>query len=150
MLSRRVSCCFFNALISHRAGFLGSPYGVGTGEVKRRASALTNIPWRSGHSRETLANLNARRQFEQKPQVSPTSITMSSLRLARSALRVRAPAVRLSVQRRTYADAVPDKIKLSLTLPHKVSFEPALDIIHRSFARRIMLSIYSLLTHCSH
>ena len=45
---------------------------------------------------------------------------MSSLRIARAALRARSAAVARPVQRRGYADAVSDKIKLSLALPHNV------------------------------
>ncbi|KAG7102216.1 ATP synthase subunit delta like protein [Verticillium longisporum] len=44
---------------------------------------------------------------------------MNSLRIARAALRARPAAIRVPLQRRTYADAVPDKIKLSLSLPHQ-------------------------------
>jgi len=44
---------------------------------------------------------------------------MNSLRVARTALRLRPIAVRVPLQRRTYAEAVPDKIKLSLALPHQ-------------------------------
>ncbi|KAK3333996.1 ATP synthase delta chain mitochondrial precursor [Cercophora scortea] len=44
---------------------------------------------------------------------------MNSLRIARAALRVRPVAMRIPVQRRGYAEAVPDKIKLSLSLPHQ-------------------------------
>ncbi|KAE9575710.1 hypothetical protein CGMCC3_g8441 [Colletotrichum fructicola] len=44
---------------------------------------------------------------------------MNSLRIARAALRARPAAIRAPLQRRTYADAVPDKIKLSLSLPHQ-------------------------------
>lgn len=46
---------------------------------------------------------------------------MNSMRVARAALRAR-PAMMprvAAIQRRTYADAVPDKIKLSLSLPHQ-------------------------------
>lgn len=52
---------------------------------------------------------------------------MSALRFSRAALRVRptgaaAAAFRpLVQQRRGYAEAVADKIKLSLALPHKVN-----------------------------
>lgn len=46
--------------------------------------------------------------------------TMSSLRFARSALRARPSLFSAPFQRRGYAEAVPDKIKLSLTLPHQV------------------------------
>ncbi|KAI0377790.1 ATP synthase delta chain [Hypomontagnella monticulosa] len=47
---------------------------------------------------------------------------MNTLRVARAALRARPAAMRVPVQalqRRTYADAAPDKIKLSLALPHQ-------------------------------
>ncbi|KAI1107258.1 ATP synthase delta chain [Jackrogersella minutella] len=47
---------------------------------------------------------------------------MNTLRVARAALRARPAAMRLpiqSFQRRTYADAAPDKISLSLSLPHQ-------------------------------
>ncbi|KAI9738116.1 MAG: delta subunit of the central stalk of mitochondrial F1F0 ATP synthase, atp16 [Claussenomyces sp. TS43310] len=44
---------------------------------------------------------------------------MNSLRIARAALRVRSAAVKVPLQRRGYADAVSDKIKLSLVLPHQ-------------------------------
>ncbi|KAK5071779.1 delta subunit of the central stalk of mitochondrial F1F0 ATP synthase, atp16 [Lithohypha guttulata] len=43
---------------------------------------------------------------------------MSSVRIARTALRARSAAIARPVQRRGYADAVSDKIKLSLALPH--------------------------------
>ncbi|UKZ77350.1 hypothetical protein TrVFT333_005070 [Trichoderma virens FT-333] len=44
---------------------------------------------------------------------------MNSLRVARAALRARPTAMRVAIQRRGYAEAVPDKIKLSLALPHQ-------------------------------
>ncbi|KFY19408.1 hypothetical protein V493_07972 [Pseudogymnoascus sp. VKM F-4281 (FW-2241)] len=46
---------------------------------------------------------------------------MNSFRLARAALRVRASplAMKAPIQRRGYAEAVSDKIKLSLNLPHQ-------------------------------
>ncbi|KAF3770541.1 ATP synthase delta chain mitochondrial precursor [Cryphonectria parasitica EP155] len=44
---------------------------------------------------------------------------MNSLRIARAALRARPAAIRVPLQRRGYAEAVNDKIKLSLTLPHQ-------------------------------
>jgi len=45
---------------------------------------------------------------------------MSSIRIARAALRARSAVVSRPVQKRGYADAVSDKIKLSLALPHQV------------------------------
>ncbi|KAB5570077.1 mitochondrial ATP synthase-like protein delta chain [Coniochaeta sp. 2T2.1] len=50
---------------------------------------------------------------------------MNSLRVARAALRVRPTAIRAPLQRRGYAEAVSDKIKLSLTLPHQAIFKSA-------------------------
>ncbi|OJI96281.1 hypothetical protein ASPVEDRAFT_58297 [Aspergillus versicolor CBS 583.65] len=50
---------------------------------------------------------------------------MSSLRFARSALRARPAAFRVPIQRRGYAEAVSDKIKLSLALPHQTIFRSA-------------------------
>ncbi|CAF9903220.1 MAG: delta subunit of the central stalk of mitochondrial F1F0 ATP synthase, atp16 [Heterodermia speciosa] len=44
---------------------------------------------------------------------------MSSLRLARATARLRPLPVRLPAQRRNYAEAVSDKIKLTLALPHQ-------------------------------
>lgn len=43
-----------------------------------------------------------------------------SLRVAKAVTRVRPSAFRLPLQRRGYADAVSDKIKLTLALPHQV------------------------------
>lgn len=64
-------------------------------------------------------------------QLRSNTTTMNALRLTRSALGARSPmmagpsAIRPTtatvLQRRGYADAVADKIKLSLVLPHKVS-----------------------------
>ncbi|KAK7908324.1 ATP synthase subunit delta- mitochondrial [Apiospora marii] len=47
---------------------------------------------------------------------------MNSLRFARAALRARPAAFRAPLQRRTYADAAPDKIKLTLALPHQAIY----------------------------
>ncbi|PGH23248.1 ATP synthase subunit delta, mitochondrial [Polytolypa hystricis UAMH7299] len=48
---------------------------------------------------------------------------MSSLRFTRAALRARPATFRVPVQRRGYADAVADKIKLSLVLPHQAIYK---------------------------
>ena len=47
-------------------------------------------------------------------------LNMSAFKVARAATRVRSAAVWSNVQRRGYADAVSDKIKLTLALPHQV------------------------------
>ncbi|KAJ5444474.1 ATP synthase subunit delta [Penicillium daleae] len=47
---------------------------------------------------------------------------MNSFRFARSALRARPSLFSAPVQRRGYAEAVNDKIKLSLTLPHQTIY----------------------------
>ncbi|KAL7779403.1 hypothetical protein CFE70_008906 [Pyrenophora teres f. teres 0-1] len=46
---------------------------------------------------------------------------MSSLRIARAALRARPAAIARPIQRRGYAEVANDKIKLSLALPHQVN-----------------------------
>lgn len=43
---------------------------------------------------------------------------MSALRASRAALRARSALTKNTIQKRGYADAVSDKIKLSLALPH--------------------------------
>ncbi|KAI0155870.1 putative ATP synthase delta chain mitochondrial precursor [Pestalotiopsis sp. NC0098] len=48
---------------------------------------------------------------------------MNSFRVASRALRARPTAFRVPLQRRTYADAAPDKIKLSLALPHQAIYK---------------------------
>ncbi|CEJ81999.1 Putative F1F0 ATP synthase delta chain mitochondrial [[Torrubiella] hemipterigena] len=48
---------------------------------------------------------------------------MNSFRIARAAIRARPAMMRVAAQRRTYAEAVPDKIKLSLTLPHQTIYK---------------------------
>ncbi|KAK6078560.1 ATP synthase delta mitochondrial [Seiridium cupressi] len=48
---------------------------------------------------------------------------MNTFRVARAALRARPAAFRVPLQRRTYADAAPDKIKLSLALPHQAIYK---------------------------
>ncbi|PLN78400.1 ATP synthase [Aspergillus taichungensis] len=48
---------------------------------------------------------------------------MSSLRFARAALRARPSAFAAPFQRRGYAEAVSDKLKLSLVLPHQTIFQ---------------------------
>jgi F-type H+-transporting ATPase subunit delta len=48
---------------------------------------------------------------------------MNSFRFARAAIRARPSTLRAPLQRRTYAEAVPDKIKLSLALPHQAIYK---------------------------
>ncbi|KAK3190987.1 delta subunit of the central stalk of mitochondrial F1F0 ATP synthase, atp16 [Lecanicillium sp. MT-2017a] len=48
---------------------------------------------------------------------------MNSFRVARAAIRARPAAMRIPIQRRGYAEAVPDKIKLSLALPHQTIYK---------------------------
>ncbi|CAP68476.1 uncharacterized protein PODANS_7_2170 [Podospora anserina S mat+] len=48
---------------------------------------------------------------------------MNSLRIARAAIRARPALLRAPVQRRGYAEAVSDKIKLSLSLPHQAVYK---------------------------
>lgn len=49
-----------------------------------------------------------------------TSNIMNTARIVRAAARARPASLRLPLQRRGYADAVSDKIKLTLALPHQV------------------------------
>ncbi|MCJ1350378.1 MAG: delta subunit of the central stalk of mitochondrial F1F0 ATP synthase, atp16 [Icmadophila ericetorum] len=48
---------------------------------------------------------------------------MSALRIARAAARVRLMGIKVPLQRRSYADALPDKIKLTLALPHQAIYK---------------------------
>jgi F-type H+-transporting ATPase subunit delta len=48
---------------------------------------------------------------------------MSSLRIARAALRARPAAIARPIQRRGYAEVANDKIKLTLALPHQVRIQ---------------------------
>ncbi|KAK0737025.1 ATP synthase [Apiosordaria backusii] len=48
---------------------------------------------------------------------------MNSLRIARAAVRARPALLRAPIQRRGYAEAVSDKIKLSLSLPHQAIYK---------------------------
>ncbi|KAK3357425.1 mitochondrial ATP synthase-like protein delta chain [Lasiosphaeria hispida] len=58
---------------------------------------------------------------------------MNSLRVARAALRVRPTSIRAPIQRRGYAEAVSDKIKLSLSLPHQ-SIYKSQDVVQVNLA----------------
>ncbi|KAK0646021.1 F1 complex, delta/epsilon subunit of ATPase [Cercophora newfieldiana] len=58
---------------------------------------------------------------------------MNSLRVARAALRARPAALRIPVQQRGYAEAVNDKIKLSLSLPHQ-SIYKSQDVVQVNIA----------------
>lgn len=70
------------------------------------------------------AEQNSRPPSRQPPSshcIPPTTPSiMSSLRIARAALRARPAAISRPLQRRGYADVASDKIKLSLALPHSV------------------------------
>lgn len=67
-----------------------------------------------------------------------------SMRVARAATRIRPSVFRLPPQRRAYADAVSDKIKLTLALPHQVR-APSLQIVvlHVRKIAHLVPSIYS-------
>merc|ERR1712098_957982 len=54
---------------------------------------------------------------------SSLPVNMSAFRLSRAALRARSAVVLKPVQRRGYAEAVSDKIKLSLALPHQAIYK---------------------------
>ena len=67
---------------------------------------------------------------------------MNPLRIAQAAVRVRSAKTLLSIQRRGYAEAVSDKIKLTLALPHQVghmhahSYLPLRRVVIRSLLTR--------------
>ena len=64
---------------------------------------------------------------------------MSALRASRAALRARSALTKNSIQKRGYADAVSDKIKLSLALPHQVRLRRrSLPEVDRGFRLRTM------------
>ncbi|WPG98089.1 ATP synthase delta chain [Acrodontium crateriforme] len=48
---------------------------------------------------------------------------MNSLRVARAAVRAAPSAFRAPIAKRTYADVAPDKIRLSLALPHQAIYK---------------------------
>ena len=57
-------------------------------------------------------------------QLQSMTLSMNAIRVARAAVRMRPTAVWSSTQRRGYADAIADKIKLTLALPHQVAKLP--------------------------
>jgi hypothetical protein len=71
---------------------------------------------------EAQCSFSAPEPLEDRSHTSqhPPTDTMNSLRVARAAIKAQ-PALRI-VQRRGYADVAPDKIRLSLALPHQVCF----------------------------
>ena len=66
-----------------------------------------------------------------------------SLRIARALTRVRPSLFQLPLQRRGYADAVSDKIKLTLALPHQVG-APETNNRHSSSSRDPISFIFHL------
>ena len=68
---------------------------------------------------------------------------MNSFRIARAAFRGHISAIRKPLQRRGYADAVSDKIKLTLALPHQVSHPRRIDQSSmNAFLDGVLLAIY--------
>jgi len=59
---------------------------------------------------------------------------MNALRVARAVARSRPFMTRLSLQRRGYADAVSDKIRLTLALPHQVRVDLSAEALMLDFA----------------
>jgi len=68
-------------------------------------------------------HLNSASRGTTLPPRASVHCKMNSFRFARSALRARPSVFSMPVQRRGYAEAVSDKIKLSLTLPHQVRLQ---------------------------
>lgn len=59
--------------------------------------------------------------------------TMNSLRFARTALRARPSIIRAPIQRRGYAEAVSDKLRFNLSLPHQ-SIYKSQDVVQVNIA----------------
>lgn len=99
------------------------------------------------------ANVNFKlnlERVEQFPRTTTQSASiafpfeMSAIRLSRAALRARAAAAFKPVQRRGYADAVSDKIKLSLSLPHQVCYATnPLEHCGRNVKKWILVRIFA-------
>lgn len=86
------------------------------------------------------------------PITSKPRFRMNFLRIARATARFIPTATRPNLQSRGYADAVSDKIQLTLALPHQVPTSPdltTLPILQRSFPLSLADSflIYSLFTN---
>lgn len=79
---------------------------------------------------------------------TPAVVAMNSFRVARTALRAARPAAFRApiAQRRGYAEAASDKLKLSLALPHSVRRHPLRpsDCIPRVIERLLRLCIADL------
>lgn len=56
---------------------------------------------------------------------------MNSLRIARAAIRARPVAMRMAAQRRGYAEAIPDKVRLLLS-PFPCAYHVKLTVAKRS------------------
>ena len=89
----------------------------------------------TGISASVLAQLHLRDH-------RPINLVMNSLRIARSALRAQPTRLLAPVIRRGYAEAVSDKIKLSLALPHQVRHAAVLLSLPLTKAIVVHLQIY--------
>lgn len=74
--------------------------------------------------------------------LKPHTTIMNSVRVARVALRARPVALK-TLQKRGYADAVSDKIKLSLALPHQVCRCARAWRIHSAATRTMVLTAFA-------
>ena len=69
---------------------------------------------------------------------------MNSVRVARAALRARPSALKAPLQKRSYADVAPDKIRLSLALPHQVCTGGATEHFRGCKGARDVLRVHML------
>ncbi|KAK5109074.1 hypothetical protein LTR62_007530 [Meristemomyces frigidus] len=88
-----------------------APHVIGTAIPERRFPA-------------SCTTYNSKGEFPAAIEDRYTTLidTMNSFKVARAAVRARSSAVRVPLQRRSYADVAPDKIKLSLALPHQAIY----------------------------
>lgn len=72
-------------------------------------SALPSSRWKSGKDRAHVSRIELTTKATNR-RFAFTHVNMNSFRVARAALRARPSALRVPMQRRTYAEAVPDKV----------------------------------------
>jgi hypothetical protein len=97
-----------------------------TGNANRLGGTFSANPEKSPGPQKL--NLAEHPTFDTHCHCPTTSSIMSSLRIARAALRARPAAIARPIQRRGYAEVANDKIKLSLALPHQVRHTSRRDV----------------------
>ncbi|KAF4501452.1 ATP synthase subunit delta, mitochondrial [Fusarium agapanthi] len=92
---------FLSGVLRH----VWEPFSPGDGEILEHAEPI-----------EVLLEFGSRLEFDgpaDSPLQGASQPIMNSFRVARAALRARPSAIRVPLQRRTYAEAVPDKARFS-------------------------------------